>query len=106
MEFAKHMDPSLPFYYHSSTDRFYEGELPTFDKPPEKPNKRKRAPRREQVGAGVGRRITMAARGTGSVRATFHNLPVDLPPPPAPHGVSDQPGTHDHTYACSGPKTR
>ena len=47
----------------------------------------------------------MAARGTGSVRATFHNLPVDLPPPPAP-GVYGQPITHDHTYASSGPKTR
>lgn len=102
MEFAKRMDPSLPFCYHSSTDRFYEGELPTFDEPPEKPKKPKKAPRREQVGAGVGRRITMAARGTGSVEQhsttflwiclllllmvsvinrfhmTIHMLPVDL----------------------------
>ena len=31
-EFMKRLDPSLPFYYHTSThDRFYEGDRPSFD---------------------------------------------------------------------------
>lgn len=61
--------------------------MPNFDEPPnpDKPKKPKRAPRREQPGANVGRRIKMAERGSGSVRATFHNTPVGLPPPPSLH---------------------
>lgn len=35
-------------------------------------------PRREQPGTNVGRRVTMATRGSSSVRATFHNVPIDL----------------------------
>lgn len=98
VEFGKRLDPSLPFYYYSTTDRFYDGDLPSFEKAPEKPKKQKRAPRREQVGANVGRRITMAPRGTSSIRATFHNFPVDLPPPPPPQGDNSQSVAHDHSY--------
>ena len=87
MEFGKRLDSSLPFYYYSTTDRFYE-DLPSFEKPPEKPKQPKRAPRREQLGANVGRRITMAPRGTSSIRATSHDFPVDLPPPPPSQGDS------------------
>ena len=83
VKFGKRLDPSLPFYYYSTTDRFYDGDLPSFDKAPEKPKKQKRAPRREQLGANVGRWITMAPRGTSSIRATFHNFlwtcPLYLP---------------------------
>lgn len=96
VEFAKRSDPSLPFYYYSGTDRFYEGNLPGFNEPAERPRTLPRAPRREQPGANVGRRVTMAARGSGSIRASFHNVPVDLPPPP---GSSRS----DHTYASNGP---
>ena len=52
MEFGKRLDPSFPFYYYSITDRFYE-DLPSFEKPPEKPKQPKRALRRE-LGANVG----------------------------------------------------
>ena len=55
--------------------------MPNFDEPPnpEKPNKPKRTPRREQVGANVGRRIKMASRGGGSIRATFQWIYLLLP---------------------------
>lgn len=68
--------------------------MPNFDEHPDTPKKPKRAPRREQPGANVGRRINMAARGDGSVRATFHNTPVDLPPPPSLRNQYT-----DHSYA-------
>ena len=96
VEYSKRSDPSLPFYYFSTSDRFYEGSLPSFDEVPERQRQLRRAPRREQPGANVGRRITMATRGSGSLRAIFHNLPVDLPPPPGSCVT-------DHTYASSGP---
>ena len=101
MEFAKRSDPDLPFYYHTTTDRFYEGDMPAFDQPPEKPKRQKRVPRREQVRADVSGRVTMAVRGDRSIRTTFHNLPVELPPPPA-HNQSIT--LSEHAYASSGPK--
>ena len=33
VEFLKRLDPDLPFYYHTSNVRFYEGPLPGFDEP-------------------------------------------------------------------------
>ena len=80
---------------HPQTDRFYEGDLPCFDQQSSKPAKAKRAPRRELVADGqLGRRVSLAARGNLSVRATFHNYPVELPPLPDQSSVC-----HDHTYA-------
>lgn len=99
MEFGKRSDPNLPFYYFSSSDRFYEGDMPTFNEVPGKQRKLRRPPRREQPGANVGRRIAMASRGSGSLRATFHNFPVDLPPPPS-IGLNIH---TDHSYASGGP---
>ena len=82
MEFMKRMNPDLPFYYHTSShQRFYEGEMPSFSEMPKKPQKVKRAPRRELMGD-IGRRLSFPVRGSLSVRAEFHNVPVDLPPPP------------------------
>jgi hypothetical protein len=83
-EFIKRLNPELPFYYHtSSNERFQEGPLPSFD---EKSSKRKRKhsriPRREQVAAFAPGRASMPVRGSLSVRAKFHNQPVELPPPP------------------------
>lgn len=46
LEIMKRMDPSLPFYYHTIHDQFYEDEMPSFNKPSNKP-KRDRVPRRE-----------------------------------------------------------
>ena len=81
-EFIKRMDPDLPFYYHTSTHtRFYKDQLPAFDVVPAAKKKEKRAPRRELIG-NLERRVSLPARGTLSVRASFHNLPVELPPVP------------------------
>lgn len=82
-EFIKRLDPDLPFYYHTSSHtRFYEGPLPDFNQPSLTKPKTKRVPRREQPTAFAPRRATMPVRGSLSVRPKFHNLPLELPPPP------------------------
>jgi len=82
-EFLKQLDPDLPFYYHTSPHtRYHEGPLPQFDLLSLKPPAKKKAPRREQPFAFVPRHVTMPVRGSLSVRPKFHNLPLDLPPPP------------------------
>ena len=49
----------------------------------------------------VGRRVSLPVRGSLSVRATFHNVPVDIPPPPS---VSrDERILSEHSYASDGP---
>ena len=92
----KRMDPSLPFYYHTSHDRFYEDEMPSFNKSSNKP-KRDRVPRRELLAGAAFRRASLPVRGSLSVRAQFHNHPVNLPPLPSAN-------THEriiaeHSYA-------
>ena len=90
------MDPTLPFYYHTSAhQRFYEGEMPNFDTQPEKPKRPQRAPQRELVGS-AGRRATLPVRGSLSVRAEFHNVPVSLPPLPDASVASRI--TQEHSY--------
>lgn len=101
MEFSKRSDPELPFYYYTTTDRFYEGDMPAFDQPSEKPKRPKRVPRREQARADVSGRVTMAIRGDRSIRTTFHNLPVELPPPPT---QNQSIVLSEHAYASTGPK--
>ena len=54
-------------------------------------------PRRELLGSNVGRRITFAVRGAGSIRSTFHNMPVELPPLPTESGNV----LLEHAYATS-----
>ena len=101
-EFRKRLDPELPFYYYTTSyNRFYEGELPAFGEKSSRPRVPRRPPRLEQPGLQVGRRITLAARGQGSLRARFHNIPVDLPPPPT-LGSEGRIG-HEHSYASAGP---
>lgn len=81
-EFLKRMDPDLPFYYYTTHhQRFYEGEMPKFNIPAAKPRQEQRPARRELLGGGIGGRVTMVQRGTGSIRTSFHNVPVELPPP-------------------------
>ena len=94
LEFSKRMNPSLPYYYHTSThDRFYEGERPDFNIPPKKKKAAKRTRRREQPSAMVGKRVTMAVNQSCSIRAEFHNKPVDLPPP-TNHSILE----YEHAY--------
>ena len=93
IEFMKRMNPDLPFYYYTSAHtRFYEGVMPDFSVPGSKPRKLRRAPQSELLGPGG--RVTMAVRGTGSIRATFHNVPVYLPPPPTTNQF-----IYEHSYA-------
>ena len=82
LEFSRRMDPSLPFYYYTSMDRFYESEMPSFNEPPKKA-KESRLPNRELLSSNVGRRASFPVRSSLSVRAQFHNVPVNLPPPPS-----------------------
>lgn len=101
LEFLKKMDPDLPFYYYTSShQRYYEGDMPDFSEKPQKPKKTRRAPRRELLGY-TGHRVSLPVRGNVSLRAEFHNVPVDLPPPPdasiATRIVSE------HAYASNGP---
>ncbi len=82
----KRLDPSLPFYYHTSThDRFYEGDRPSFD---EKRGMSKGNPRAQRLRAveqlsHMQGRVTLPAPGSRSIRSTYHNKPVDQPPPPS-----------------------
>ena len=100
IEFSKRLDPELPFYYYTSAhDRFKEGPLPNFDEPrPTKKTSRNprymRAPRREQLGALVPGRTSMITPGSRSVRAKFHQVAVELPPPP---GVPIHAVEHSYT---------
>ena len=80
LEFSKRMDPSLPFYYFTNNQRFYEGELPDFNEPQPKED---RPPRRELLAGTLGRWASFPVRGSLSVRAQFHNVSVSLPPPPS-----------------------
>ena len=95
-ETAKRLDPQLPFAYHTSShDRFYEGERPNFDELGKSKNyPRNQRPRcRELLSTLIGGRATLPVTGSTSVRVQFHNLPVDLPPPPG-----TQAHVSDHTY--------
>ena len=99
LEFAKRMDPDLPYYYHTSShDRFYEGERPGFEladassRNPSRGNPRnQRVRRREQLTDMVFGRATLKQPGARSTRLQFHNVPIELPPPPSAthHALSD-----------------
>ena len=100
IEFGKRLDPELPFFYHTSShDRFYEGSRPDFDKVDDvhtsKRNpKQQRIRRREQPGHLAAGRATYAVPGARSTRAMFHNVPLELPPPP----MSAQQHMPEHSY--------
>lgn len=88
VEYMKRMDPNLPFYYYTSShDRFLEGPRPSFNDPStthSKYNPRQQRSRRiEQPGKLVHGRASLAVPGARSVRMQFHNVPVDVPPPPS-----------------------
>ena len=95
LELSKRLNPDLGYYYHTSEhDRFYEGERPTFDVAAKKKPKQKRVRTREQLSELVFCRATLPIPGARSVRMEFHNLPVELPPPPTVHHPLS-----DHTYS-------
>ena len=90
-ELTKRLDPELPFYYHTSTHhRCYERELPDFSQSRSKPRKECIA-RRELLTSNIGSRVTMAS--SICIHVQYHNIPVELPPPP------NMPGDiTDHSY--------
>ena len=70
---------------HIGQSKFFERDRPDFSKP-----RVQRAARRELMTEGVGGRTSLAQRGAASIRAKFHNVPVELPPPPnAPTHVTE-----------------
>ena len=74
------MDPSLPFHYHTSVHQhFFENEMPSFNEPKTK-QKQDRAQRHELMAGNVSHRASFPV-STLSVKAQFHNVPVNLPPP-------------------------
>lgn len=83
-EYQKRIVPEIPYYYFTSVhDRFHEGPRSSFNEPPTKTPKQQRIPRRERASVFMSGRATMPVRGTQTVRARFHNVPVDVPPPPS-----------------------
>lgn len=93
-EFNKRMDPELPFYYYTSShERFFEGDRPDFSVSSGK-QRQQHAARRELLTSNIGGRATLVQRGATSIRTQYHNVPVELPPPPnMPAHVSD------HSYS-------
>jgi len=83
MEFSKRIDPDLLYYYHTSSHvRFHEGPLKDFNQKSNKTKKTVRIPRREQPAVFIPGQATLPVRGSLSVRPQFHNMPLELPPPP------------------------
>lgn len=79
------MDQELPYYYFTSShDRFYEGDSPDFNQPDTSNNPRgsMRARRSESYIGQVPGRTTLPTPGAKSVRLTYQNVPVEIPPPP------------------------
>ena len=73
---------------------FYEGERPHFDERSHKV-KKQRIHRRELGSSLVFGRATLPVPGARSVRMTYHNLPLELPPPP----TVDSRHLSEHSYA-------
>lgn len=85
LEFSKRLTDSCHFFYYTSkSERFVEGDRPSFNvyqKPKSNP-RYQRVNRREQPGNLAVGRATMVMTGARSLRRQFHSLPVELPPPP------------------------
>ena len=98
-EFSKRINPNLPFYYYTTThDRFYEGEREDFDtyvQPTSNP-RQQRVRAREQPGNLAVGRATLIQSGARSIRRQYHNLPVELPPPPT--ASIQQVIANEHSY--------
>ena len=100
-EHMKRLDPDTPFFYYTSShDRFYEGPRPQFDECRKSTGscrnpRRMKPPQRDRTALMISGRTTMPTPGAILTRMKYHNLPVELPPPPNAH---IQPAVIDHTY--------
>ena len=86
-EFAKRIDSKLPFFYYTAThDRFYEGEMQSFDvqglKKSTSNPRNQRGRTVEQPGKLASGRASLIRTRHGSIRRQFHAVPTDMPPPP------------------------
>lgn len=94
IEFSKRIDPNLPFYYFTSAhDRFYEAPRPSFSLPSHNQPSVQRVRRSEMLTGQAAGRTTLPAAGSRSVRLTYHNVAVSMPPAP-----QQQSHITDHTY--------
>ena len=94
IEFTKRLDPDLGFYYFTSShDRFIEGERPDFDQKSTRKSSNIRPRRRERPSNLMYGLATFPQAAAQSLRVKYHNLPVDVPPPP---GTSSH--LSDHAY--------
>lgn len=98
IEFSKRLNHDLLFYYTSSHDRFYEGMRPEFSLKDQlsKHNPRNQRVRRyEQPSSIVMGRASLPTPGARSIRLSFHNVPIEQPPPPTnPYNP-----TLEHSYS-------
>ena len=96
IEFSKTVDLELPFYYFiAAHGRFYEASRPSFiNVPPRHQPKTQRLMQQEMIAGQPPGRTTLPTPGSRSVRLTYHNVPVNMPP--APHVQSH---ATDHPYS-------
>jgi hypothetical protein len=84
-EFAKKIDPDLPFFYWTGSDsRYNVGPLPSFNQPSASGIERLdvvKISRRADPAMFVASRASLPQKGSLTIRATFHNPPEGLPPP-------------------------
>ena len=81
IEFSKRNDKNLPFYYYTTAHgRFYEGPWPSFSIPSSKKHHTKRVRQIEMLTGQALGRTTLPTAGSRSVRFTYHNVAVSMPP--------------------------
>ena len=96
-QFSKCIDPDLPFYYYTpALSQYYEGSHSDFDRPPVKQPKRKGYQEESDLQLFGPMHVTMPVIRTLAVRSKFHNIPLELAPPP-----NDPIAFHEHSYAQS-----
>ena len=83
-EFTKKIDPDLPFFYWTGSDKRYNvGPLPSFNRPSENGKERLdkvSISKRSDPGVFHSNRASVPQKGVLSVRAIYHNPPESLPP--------------------------
>ncbi len=88
----KRMDHSLPFYYYTGNERFYEEEMASFNVPSTK-TKSDRLPRGELVAVEVSRRAYFPVRGSLSVQSPYNYIQ------PCTSATSVQKIIAEHSYS-------
>jgi len=78
VEMAKRLDPELFYYYYTALhDRFYKGEIPSFEVSVS-PKTVRKPQHRELISSLVSGHATLQVSGSRSVKLQYHNLPVDI----------------------------